>query len=106
MEAIGRAAAGEPLLSASEIVDMLRIAARDRESDVQGERALRQLTPREREVLQALADGLSDKGIADRLHIHPQTARTHMVNIMGKLGVDSRLQALVFAIRHGAVRIA
>ncbi|MDP9350256.1 MAG: LuxR C-terminal-related transcriptional regulator, partial [Chloroflexota bacterium] len=67
--------------------------------------AFGRLTPREREVLQALADGLNDKEIAQRLHISSETARTHMVNILSKLGVNSRLQALVFAIRHRAVQI-
>jgi len=56
-------------------------------------------------VLQALVDGLSDKEIALRLKISTETARSHMVNILGKLNVDSRLQALVFAVRHGAIRI-
>ena len=64
------------------------------------------LTKREREVLQALAEGLGDKEIAQRLHISTETARTHMVNILGKLGVDSSLQALVFALRHGVVTLS
>ncbi len=66
---------------------------------------LARLTPREREVLQALAEGLNDKEIAQRLYISNETARTHMVRILRKLEVDSRLQALVFAVRHGAVTI-
>jgi DNA-binding NarL/FixJ family response regulator len=56
-------------------------------------------------VLQALADGLSDKEIAERLHIGVGTVRNHIVSIFGKLGVQSRLQALVFAVRHGVVEI-
>ena len=67
--------------------------------------ALRKLTQREHEVLQALADGLTDKEIAQRLHISTETVRTHMVRLLAKLGVESRLQALVFAVRHGAVTI-
>jgi DNA-binding NarL/FixJ family response regulator len=105
LQAIRSARDGEPLLTSSEIVEMLRLAGRTRERDQEAQRALTQLTRRELEVLQSLADGLSDKQIAERLHIHPQTARTHMVNILGKLGVESRLQALVFAVRHGAVSI-
>ncbi len=65
--------------------------------------ALARLTAREREVLQALTDRLSDKEIAARLHVAEKVVKSHMVSILGKLGVESRLQALVFALRHGAV---
>ena len=63
------------------------------------------LTKRERGVLQELTAGSNDKGIADHLHITTEAVRTHMVHILSKLGVDSRLQALVFAVRHDAVTI-
>lgn len=77
-----------------------------REREQHARAILSRLTPRELEVLQALGDGLNDKEIAVRLHISAETVRTHMVRILGKLGVDSRLRALVFAVRHGAVTIA
>ena len=51
------------------------------------------------------AEGLDSRDIAEKLHITVETERTHMVNILGKLGVHSRLQALVFAARHGLVEI-
>jgi DNA-binding NarL/FixJ family response regulator len=63
------------------------------------------LTPREREVLQALADGRSNREIAVQLHITVETQRTHMVNILSKLGAHSQLQALVIAVRHGIVSV-
>ena len=66
---------------------------------------LDQLTPREREVLQALAQGLDGREIAERLRISVTTERNHMARILAKLGVHSRLQALVFALRYGAVEI-
>ena len=84
---------------------MLRHANRQREQRREGEEALASLTPREREVLQLLGEGLSDKEIAERMGVGSETVRTHMVNLLGKLGVNSRLQALVFAVRYGAVRI-
>ncbi|MDP9383137.1 MAG: response regulator transcription factor [Chloroflexota bacterium] len=93
------------LFSPREIIEMMQLAAQQREHDLNSQRVLDRLTPREREVLQALADGLSDKEIAERLQIETKTARAHMVNLLGKLGVQSRLQALVFAVRHGAARI-
>jgi len=63
------------------------------------------LTPRERDVLGALAEGLTDKEIASRLHLSSETVRTHMVNILGKLGVHSRVQALLVALRQGLVSL-
>lgn len=105
VDAVRRLAAGRQLLSTREIVALLEAAGRQRERDREVLAALTRLTPRELEVLQALADGLNDREIAQRLHIATETARTHMVNILRKLGVDSRLQALVFAIRHGVVDI-
>ena len=103
--AVRRLTAGEQLLSVSEVLELLRLAGQQRRQDRDAGQALRGLTPREREVLQLLTEGLNDKEIAQRLHVSPQTARTHMENILNKLGVNSRLQALVFALRHGVVTL-
>jgi DNA-binding NarL/FixJ family response regulator len=59
------------------------------------------LTDREREVLVLVAMGLSNQQIADQLVISERTARTHVSNILGKLGVASRTQAALLAIREG-----
>ena len=104
--AVRRLGGGEVLLSSAETIELLRLASHRREEEHAAQVALGRLTAREREVLQALAGGLSDREIAKRLHVSHETVRTHMVNILGKLGVDSRLQALVFALRHGAVDVA
>jgi DNA-binding NarL/FixJ family response regulator len=92
-------------MPAQELVELLRLASSEREQRELIERRVQRLTPREREVLQALADGLNNKEIASRLCITVETQRTHMVNILSKLGVHSQLQALVFAIRHELVEI-
>jgi DNA-binding NarL/FixJ family response regulator len=63
------------------------------------------LTPREREILQLLAEGLGDEEIAERLFVSPKTVRNQMVSVLNKLGTDSRLQALVVAVRYGIVEI-
>ena len=97
--------AGESILSVDEVFELLRIAGRSYKRDYQSQKAIEQLTPREREVLQALTDGLSDKDIAHRLSVSVGTVGNHFVNIFKKLGVHSRLQALVFALRHGIVAI-
>ena len=105
IDAVRRLSQGEQLLSSGEVIEMLRLVGEQHERGREAQSALARLTKREREVLQALAGGLNDKEIAERLQISAETARTHMVNILAKLGVDSRLQALVFAVRHGAVTI-
>ncbi len=61
------------------------------------------LTEREREVLGLVARGLSNRAIADRLLITERTARTHVSNILGKLGLASRTQAALYAVEHGMV---
>ena len=57
------------------------------------------LTPREREVISLLADGLTGREIAERLVIAPSTAAKHIENVVGKLGVRSRTQAVAKAYR-------
>ena len=104
-EAVQRLKEGEMLLSIEEVVELLRLAGSRREEEHEARRAVARLTVREKEVLQALAEGLDSKGIAERLHISVETERNHMQRILAKLGVHSRLQALVFALRHGVAEI-
>lgn len=102
VQAVRSAHAGEILLPRSVIVDIARrvVAARDRQQD----RVLVEpLTPRELEVLRALTEGLASPEICERLGITPNTLRTHVQNIMGKLHVHSKLEAVAFALRHRLV---
>lgn len=101
VEAIRRARAGELAQPAQEIVALLRLAGAERERTREVQATLEQLTPREREVLALLAEGLDNKAIAERLFISAETARAHVVRLLAKLDVESRLQAGIFAIRHG-----
>ena len=105
VDAVRRLKSGEALLSPAEVVEMLRMVSRRRQEEYEARRAIEKLTPREKQVLTALGEGLDSKDIAEKLHITVETERTHMVNILGKLDVHSRLQALVFAARHGLVEI-
>ncbi len=63
------------------------------------------LTPREREVLALLAEGLSNKAIADRLSISEHTAKFHVNAVLAKLGVQRRTEAVVRAARMGLVTL-
>src|SRR4051812_4011386 len=106
VEAIHRLQAGEPLLSIRDSIEMLRFITRQRDQNRAIQAMISRLTPREREVLQALAAGHSDREIANLLLVSTETVRTHMVNLLHKLEVDSRLKALVFALKHDLVTIA
>jgi DNA-binding NarL/FixJ family response regulator len=105
MEAVVSLRRGETLLPLEDVVELLRFASARREEEIDARQVIARLTPREKEVLQALAEGLDSEGIAERLHIALRTERNHMANILAKLGVHSQLQALVFALRYGVVKL-
>jgi PAS domain S-box-containing protein len=105
VHAVRRVRAGQTLLPLDEVVDLLRLAGRQRDREKEDRTAIDSLTPREREVLQALADGLDSRAVAEHLHITLRTQRNHVASILAKLGVHSQLQALVFALRCGVVEV-
>jgi DNA-binding NarL/FixJ family response regulator len=104
--AIRRLVAGDALLSPREAIELFRLADQRRKSERSAHRLVAHLTPRERDLLRLLAEGLPDAAIAERLAISPKTVRNQMVGLLAKLQVDSRLQALVVAARHGIVTIS
>jgi len=87
---------GEILIPPRMLGPLLRgLISRRRDQD-EALRKMSRLTRREREVLALLAEGADNDGIAQTLVISPQTARTHIQNVLGKLGVHSRLEAAAF----------
>jgi NarL family two-component system response regulator LiaR len=64
-------------------------------------KSLQQLSEREIDVLRLIADGMENAEIADALNISPRTAKNHVSNILAKLGLPSRVQAAVYAVRQG-----
>jgi DNA-binding NarL/FixJ family response regulator len=87
IQAARRLVAGEAVLSTNEVAELLQLADRRREQDRETLRAVESLTPREREVLVLLAEGLSDKEIAERLYVGSGTVRNHVVSVFAKLGI-------------------
>jgi DNA-binding NarL/FixJ family response regulator len=65
--------------------------------------AVEELTPRERDVVILVAGGGTNRQIAKQLGVTERTARTHVSNILSKLGLASRTQAAMWAVRHGLV---
>jgi DNA-binding NarL/FixJ family response regulator len=96
--AIRSAHAGEVHLDAA-VARLLAQRLRTRHE----EEPVEPLTPREKEVLARLGKGASNKEIAYELDITERTARTHVSNILGKLGLASRTQAALWAVEHKLV---
>jgi DNA-binding NarL/FixJ family response regulator len=101
LEATRAVARGETVIPPQMLGGLLsRLTTRKRERDLAQERIDR-LTQREREVLALLARGADNDTIGAALVISPHTARTHIQNILNKLGAHSRLEATSFFFRNG-----
>lgn len=74
-------------------------------SEVEYRKPLHILTRRECEVLQLIADGKSNRGVGEVLYISEKTVKNHVSNILQKMGVEDRTQAVVEAIKNGWVRV-
>ncbi|MCX4550446.1 response regulator transcription factor [Streptomyces sp. NBC_01387] len=83
------------------LTGVLRELTAARKHRTESERLVEALTPREREVLRCMVAGLGRKAVAERLFLSPHTVRTHMQNVLGKLGVHSTLAAVALARRAG-----
>ena len=107
IDVIHGAARSETWLPPGETGEVLRLLLRGPDWEPEGDaQALAVLTPREREVLTCLAEGTPRREVAGHLHMSPNTVRTHVQNIMNKLGVHSILEAVALARPHLAGRPA
>jgi DNA-binding NarL/FixJ family response regulator len=97
-----RAAAGELILPATHLaalVDLVRVSRLDAHDGAR----IDALTRREREVLALLADGRTTQEVSDALSISVMTVQSHVKNVLAKLGVHSKVEAIRFAWRSGAL---
>ena len=100
-DAILRAVRGETVVAPAmtmKLVDLLQPGRQNKTKD----NLLRQLTEREREILDHLARGMSNKAIARALDISYDTVKLHVRHILSKLNFTSRVEAAVFAVEHRA----
>lgn len=100
---VRRAYRGESIHEQEEVESAMRRLRHRRDAEADAKRRLERLTPRERQILERMATGMPSDAIAKALGMSPHTLRTHTQNILTKLGVHSKMEALVIAIRHGAV---
>jgi NarL family two-component system response regulator LiaR len=106
LQATKSAAEGEVLIDPVTLTRLLTQVAREREEQRDALALLNDLTERERQILELLAQGKRNDDIAQELFISPQTVQTHVRNILGKLRVHSKLEAVAFAVKHGAIQVS
>jgi NarL family two-component system response regulator LiaR len=99
------AAEGEVLIDPATLTRLLHQVAREREARRDALTLLESLTEREREILELLSQGMRNDGIAQKLYISPQTVQTHVRNVLAKLGVHSKLEAVAFAVKNGVITV-
>jgi len=97
IEAIARAARGEVVVAPAMTAKLVRLL--DGKPDAAGS-LMDQLTQREREILDCLTRGKSNKAIAQELAISIDTVKLHVKNVLTKLNLSSRVEAAVYAVRH------
>lgn len=100
---IRKAAEGEIIMPTSLLMGLLMRLPRDKAAAYREDKGWERLTLREQEILELLAKGKSGNEIADDLHIAPLTVRTHIRNLMSKMGVHSRLEAVAFGLKNGII---
>jgi DNA-binding NarL/FixJ family response regulator len=96
VDAVRRVAAGQSLLDpavTARVLDRLRAGPED-------DKALAPLTDQERRILELIGEGLTNRQIADRMFLAEKTVKNYVSSMLGKLGMERRTQAAVFAIKH------
>jgi DNA-binding NarL/FixJ family response regulator len=96
VDAVRRVAAGQSLLDpavTARVLDRLRAGPED-------DKALAPLTDQERRILELIGEGLTNRQIAERMFLAEKTVKNYVSSMLGKLGMERRTQAAVFAIKH------
>jgi two-component system response regulator DevR len=96
VDAVRRVAAGQSLLDpavTARVLDRLRAGPED-------DKALAPLTDQERRILELIGEGLTNRQIAERMFLAEKTVKNYVSSLLGKLGMERRTQAAVFAVKH------
>jgi NarL family two-component system response regulator LiaR len=104
VSAVRKAAAGESTISPRVAKALVTVVTRSQAAKTREDQFHEDLTAREMEVLQCIAEGLSNIDIATRLNISEKTVKSHVSNILSKLYLTGRTQAAVYAWREGIVK--
>jgi DNA-binding NarL/FixJ family response regulator len=102
-ELVRRVAGGESLVPPEERERLARYLRHRRHQEATERQRANRLTPRQREILQLMAEGVPPREIAARLEVSPLTLRTHVQNILTRLAVHSKVEAIAVALRHGKI---
>ena len=105
LRAVRAAADGETLVDPATLSRLLHQVTRERQEKREVQALFAALTEREWEILRMLALGNRNDDIAVALFISPQTVQTHIRNVLGKLDVHSKLEAVALAVRHGQIDV-
>jgi len=100
-EAVRRAGEGEILIPARQLATLLNRRRVQARRQTERSRRLDSLTPRERQILGLMAEGMDNREVARRLGVSYATVRSHVRNLLGKLGARSKLEAVVRAVDWG-----
>jgi DNA-binding NarL/FixJ family response regulator len=100
---IRMASQGLPLVDTEEVSRLFRVLRHRRHQESTERQRASRLTPRQLEILQLLSDGIAPATIAEQLHMRPATLRTHVQNILTRLGAHSKVEAVSIAMRHGKI---
>jgi two-component system response regulator NreC len=88
------------------LIDALVEGYRTRTEEPHEDEVLEELTPRQRQVLRLIADGLTSQRIADELELSVRTVDRHVENMMNRLGIHSRIELVKYAIREGLIEVS
>ena len=105
MQTLRSAAEGDILIDQGRLAALVRKLGEEREARSEAEALKGVLSPREKEVLQLFAQGLSNPEVGRQLFISEHTVQSHVRNILAKLQVRSKLEAVALAARHGVVSL-
>ena len=104
VDAVRRAAEGEMLIPAATLAGLLGRRRQEAGREAERHQVLEALTPREHEILLLMASGVDNRAIADRLVIGYSTVRSHVQNVLDKLGAHSKLEAVARANELGLLQ--